>query len=92
MVINDLKSTQGSKETKTKEEEDDGSLYNLVRGKSTMMVQPLDEKDSENFVPQRRVVMTIYSEESSGDELVPIRKHKKEDQDSDKKNKKQNER
>jgi hypothetical protein len=77
MVINDLKSAAGKK-TKTnpkseKEDSGDEDLYNLVRGKkSTMMVQKLD-RESDDYVPSRRVIMMISSDESEGEEYSPVR-------------------
>ena len=77
MVINDLKLAVGKK-TKTNpksEKEDSGGddLYNLVRGKkSTMMVQKLD-RESDDYVPSRRVIMMISSDESEREEYSPVR-------------------
>jgi hypothetical protein len=84
MVVKNLKSAHGS-EVKNEgkfEEDDKDSLYNLVRGKSSLMVQRLDEDNSEDFVP-RRVLMMISSEESGEEEFLPIRDHKNTDKDSE---------
>ncbi len=74
MVVNDLKSAIGQKKKTNskaeKEDEGDEDLYNLVRGKkSTMMIQRLDS-DSDDYVPSRRVIMMISSDESEGENLV----------------------
>jgi hypothetical protein len=44
----------------------DDELYNFVRGKSTMMIQRMDEDSTEDYVPQRRVVMMTSSKDSDG--------------------------
>ncbi len=83
MVVKDLKSAHGSAKDEGKsDEEDKDSLYNLVRGKSSLMVQRLDEDESEGFIP-RRVLMMISSEESGEEEFLPISDHKNSDKDSE---------
>ncbi len=51
MVVKDLKSAHGGKKKKevTFEDKDDTSLYNLMRGKSSLMIQRLDDEDSEDL-------------------------------------------
>ncbi len=84
MVINDLKSSLGKKKKEKQvafkdedEDDDEEELYNLVRGKkSTMMVQRLDE-DGEEYVPSRRVIMMISSDESEDSDYTPKRTSEK---------------
>jgi hypothetical protein len=75
MVINDLKSSMGQKmksSAKDKDDGDDEELYNLVRGrKSTMMIRRLDEEE-DNYVPSKRVVMMISSDESEDGDYSPV--------------------
>jgi hypothetical protein len=90
MVVKDLKASSKKVTIKDpKEEEGDDDLYNLVRGGSTMMIQRLDEKELEDFVPRRRVVMMISSDDSDVEDFVPIRdlKNTDDDKNGEKKNK-----
>jgi hypothetical protein len=89
MVVQDLKSSGKKIAIKEPKEEDgDDDLYNLVRGGNTMVIQRLDEKGSEDFIPRRRVCMMISSDDSDGEDFVPIRdlKNTEDEKDGVKKN------
>jgi len=86
MVINDIKSSMGQKKkssSKDKDEEDDEELYNLVRGqKSTMMIRRLNE-DEDDYVPSRKVIMIISSDESEDGDYSPVRPDLPEEPEED---------
>ncbi len=56
------------------------------------MIQSLDEKDSEDFVPKRRVCMMISSDDSDVEDFVPIRDLKNTDDEKNEEKKKKNKR
>ena len=75
MVMNDLKSALGQKKkgksSAKEDEQDDAELYDLVRGnQSAMVIQRLDE-GKEDYVPSKRVIMMITSEDSDGSDYKP---------------------